>query len=201
MFKTISFILCVAISLSFFGGSVFAQTETRIGKTEIEKWREDLRYMAQEMPKRHKNLFHTMTRQQFDTAIKRLDERIPSLARHQIVVEMARIAAMLRDGHSGIQSFLYDSKVGFRYYPIALYLFKDGLFIYAANPQYANAVGGRVVRIGDTSAEEAINAVKDLVFCDNEMTVKERVPLLLTTPEVLHAVGLIGDMVKSPICN
>jgi hypothetical protein len=197
MFKNISFILCAAIGLSFFSGSVFAQTEAKPGKTEAEKWREDLRYMRAEMPKRHKNLFHTMTRQQFDAAAKGLDERIPSLARHQIVIEMARIAAMVADGHSGIQSFLYDSKVGFRYYPIALYLFKDGLFVYAADPQYASAVGGRVVKIGDDSADEAMNAVKDLVFRDNEMTVKERVPLLLTTPEVLHAVGLIGDMEKA----
>ncbi|MGI8640477.1 MAG: tetratricopeptide repeat protein [Pyrinomonadaceae bacterium] len=197
MFKTISFILCAAVCLSFFSESVFAQTEIKIGKTEAEKWREDLHYMAQEMPKRHKNLFHTMTRQQFDTAVKKLDERIPSLSRHQIIVEMARIVAMVGDGHTGIRNFLYDSKVYFRYYPIALYLFKDGLFVYAADPQYAKAVGGRIVKIGDASAEEAINAVKDLVFRDNEMTVKERIPLLLTTPEVLHAVGLINDMEKA----
>jgi hypothetical protein len=31
-----------------------------------EQWREDLRYLAAELPKRHKNLFHTMTREQFE---------------------------------------------------------------------------------------------------------------------------------------
>jgi len=197
MFKSICFLLWINICLSFFSGSVFAQTKTGIGKTEAENWREDLRFMAQEMPKRHKNLFHTMTRQQFDEAVKRLDERIPSLSRHQIIVEMARIVAMVRDGHTSIRGLLYDAKVGFRYYPITLYLFKDGLFVYAADPQYANTVGGRIVKIGDAPVEEAISTVKDLVFRDNEMTVKERVPLFLTTPEVLHAVGLIGDMEKA----
>jgi tetratricopeptide (TPR) repeat protein len=169
----------------------------QVSRTEAEKWRKDLRFMAQEMPKRHKNLFHTMTREQFNEAVKKLDERIPSLARHQIIVELARIVTMVRDGHTGIQGFFYGSKIGFRYYPIALYLFKDGLFVYAADPQYANVVGGRVVRIGNASVEEAINAVKELVFRDNEMTIKERVPLLLTTPEILNAVGLIDDMTKA----
>ncbi len=39
--------------------------------------------------------------------------------------------------------------------------------------------------------------MRDLVCRDNEMTIKERVPLLLTTPEVLQAVGLIDDMGKA----
>jgi len=200
MTKIISLLfLSVMLCASFL--SAIAQTSKQsvsvLDKVEAEKWLEDLRYMAQEMPKRHKNLFHTMTRQQFDVAVRKLHGRIPLLTRHQIIVEMARIVAMVGDGHTGIRGFLNDSKVAFRYYPIALYLFKDGLFVYAADPQYAGASGSRVIKIGNASAEEAINAVKDLVFRDNKMTVKERVPLLLTTPEVLNAVGLIEDMEKA----
>jgi hypothetical protein len=43
-----------------------------------------------------------MTCAQFETAIKCLQERIPSLARHQIIVELARIVAMVGDGHTNI---------------------------------------------------------------------------------------------------
>ncbi len=196
MFKTISFLLWIIISLSFFSESVFAQTETKVSKTEAEKWREDLRYIAQEMPKRQKNLFHTMTRQQFDDAVRKLDERIPLLARHQIIVELGRIVAMVEDGHTSI-NFLFDSKIGFRYYPVALHLFKDGLFVYAADGQYTTAVGARVVKIGNASAEQALNAVRDLIARDNEMGFKDNAPLLLTTPEVLHAAGIIDNMEKA----
>lgn len=170
---------------------------SQVGPTEARQWREDVRTLAEEMPKRHNNLFHTISRKQFEEAMKRLDDRIPSLERHQIIVELVRIVAMVNDGHTVVRGLFYGDKVGFRYYPIALYLFKDGLFVYAADPRYANAVGGKVVRIGRASTEEAIGAVKDLVFRDNDMGIKERVPLLLTTPEVLHAVGLIDDMEKA----
>jgi hypothetical protein len=201
MLKIINILLSTILFLFFPGNQLSAQngaqTNRRVSEGEAGKWREDLRFIAQEMPRAHKNLFHTMTPEQLESAVKRLDERIPFLARHQIIVEMARIVAMVGDGHTSIRNFLYDSKVGFRYYPIALYLFKDGLFIYAGAPQYSNAVGGKVVKIGNASAEEAINAVKDLVFRDNEMTIKERVPLLLTTPEILHAALLISDMEKA----
>ena len=55
-------------------------------KSATDQWREDLRFMAEEMPKYHRNLFHTTTREQFESAVQRLDERIPSLTRHQIIV-------------------------------------------------------------------------------------------------------------------
>lgn len=199
MAKIISLLfLNVMLCVSFL--SVIAQTDEQsvsaLDRVKVEKWREDLRYMAQEMPKRHKNLFHTMTRQQFDNAVRKLDEGMPSLARHQIIVELARIIAMVGDGHTSI-NFLFDSKIGFRYYPVALYLFKDGLFVYAADGQYATAVGGRVVKIGNASAEKALNAVRNLIARDNEMGFKDHAPLLLTTPEVLHAVGLIDNMEKA----
>jgi hypothetical protein len=73
-----------------------------VGAVEAERWQEDLRHLAEEMPKRHKNLYHLMTCTQFETAIKCLQERIPSLARHQIIVELARIVAMVGDGHTNI---------------------------------------------------------------------------------------------------
>src|SRR5205807_8415236 len=125
---------CACLLIIFSQKSSYApsnvQTLPRLSATAVEKWRSYLRYMAEEMPKRHKNLFHTMTREQFNTAVKELDERIPKLSRHEIIVGLARIVAMVGDGHTGIQSFLYNPKVGFRYYPFGLYLFKDSLFVY-----------------------------------------------------------------------
>jgi tetratricopeptide (TPR) repeat protein len=174
-----------------------APSSSTLDEAEAGKWREDLRYLAQEMPEQHKNLFHTMTRQQFDDAVRELDERIPSLARHQIIVELARIVAMVGDGHTLINLVL-DPKIGFRYYPLALYLFKDGLFVYAADRQYAAGVGGRVVKIGDVPAEQALSAVQDLISRDNEMGLRDHAPLLLATPEVLQATGIIHDMESAP---
>src|SRR5690349_15412091 len=111
-------------SIAYSQGSKLAATA--VDKTEAESWREDLRYMAEEMPKVHHNLFHTMTREQFDASVQRLYDRIPQLARHQIIIEMARIVAMVGDGHTNIAP-TRDPKIGFHALPIKLYLFKDGL--------------------------------------------------------------------------
>jgi hypothetical protein len=164
---------------------------------EARAWREDLRVMAKEMERRHRNLFHTMTREQFEAAVAALDARIPSLERHQIIVEMARIAAMVGDGHTNVAP-TRDPKIAFRTYPIRLYLFQDGLYVRAADSAHAGLVGAKVLRIGNAAADDAYAAAGALVGRDNEMDLKFFAPLLLSMPEVLHALGLVGDMEKAP---
>jgi hypothetical protein len=39
---------------------------------DVTKWREDLAILREQMPKTHGNLFHTMTRQQFEDALDAL---------------------------------------------------------------------------------------------------------------------------------
>ena len=168
----------------------------RLSASEVENWREDLRTMAREMPRRHRNLFHTMTREQFAAAVAGLDSRLPLLARHQVIVEMARIAAMVGDGHTNIAP-TRDPKIGFRSYPVRLYLFKDGLYVRAASREHADLVGARVVRIGNTPWENAYESVKQIIGRDNEMGAKFFAPFLLAMPEVLHALGLIEEMERA----
>ena len=156
---------------------------------EAEKWRADLAYMAREMPITHKDLFHSMSRESFDAAVKRLDERIPTLKRNQIIVEMMKIVAMVGDGHSNIYP-TRDPKIGFHSLPIKLYLFKDGMFVRAADNAHADLVGARVIKIGPASPEEAITQVAPAIGHDNKMGIRFFAPALLAIPEVLNAIGL-----------
>ena len=156
---------------------------------ETEKWREDLRFMAREMEARHKNLFHTVKQQDFHAAVQRLHERIPNLERHQIIVEMMRIVAMVGDGHTNIYP-TRDAKIGFHTLPVKLYVFKEGTFIRSAVREHADLVGARVVSIGAVPVDEAIARVMPLVGQDNPMGGKYFAPSLLTMPEVLHATGM-----------
>ena len=187
MSSSVRLLLCLAILIAV-PSSLTAQT-----KLTPEQWREDLRFFAANMPKMHKNLFHSMTREQFDAAVKRLDERIPTLADHEILVELMRIVAMIGDGHTSVRLLQnFDSA-----YPLRLYLYKDGLFVRSAAPEYRDAVGARVLRIGNADAEQAMRAVSELTWRDNEMGIKALAPQLLVIPEILHALRLNGDLQKA----
>src|ERR1044072_5557587 len=182
-------LLCVLLCAapSFAQGA--APTNTVVSQAEAEKWREDLRHMAREMEGRHKNLFHAITREQFESPVKRLDERIPTLARHQIIVELARIVASIGDGHTNVAP-PRAPKIGFRTLPFKLYLFKDGMFVRAAERGHAELLGARVLKVGNASPEETIARARETIGRDNEMDVRFFAPILLAMPEGLHALGL-----------
>jgi len=156
---------------------------------ETAAWREDLRAIASELPRRHKNAFFRATRASFDSAVAQLDADIPSLRRDQVIVGLMRIVAMLNDAHTVLPVEIGD-RVAFHGFPIRLHLFTDGLFVQAASPEYRSLVGARVVQLGPVSAQAAMDSVAHIVPHENEFWVKERGPFLLAVAEVDYALGL-----------
>ena len=158
---------------------------------DARSWNEDLDVLAREMPAVHANLFHTVSREQFDAGIAELRRRLPTLARHQVIVELIRLAASIGDGHTCIAP--WREPVGFHTLPVSLYRFADGYHVRAAGRDHADLLGGRVTQVGGTPIEAAEKLVAPLIGRDNEMGVAMYAPILLTMPEVLHAVGLSTD--------
>ncbi len=134
-----------------------------------------------------------MNREEWESSVERLHQQIPLLDARQIIVELARVANAVGDGHSGIR-LLADPKIEFRAYPLKLHLLTDGLFVEAIEWRYAAAVGGRVTQIGKMTAQQAIAAVAPLIARDNKQDLKTFAPSLLVMPEVLDALGIIDDI-------
>lgn len=165
---------------------------------DARAWREDLRFMAREMERTHKNLYHTMSRDQFVSAVAALDERIPALERHEVIVEMARIVAAVGDGHTNIYP-TRDAKIGFHTLPLALTFFGEELYVRAAHESQRSLVGARVLRIGDRDVSEAYAMVKQMIGRDNEQGARYWAPYLLAMPEVLHAFRITRALEEVPL--
>lgn len=161
--------------------------QSSIHEMDSEKWIEDLDYLAQQLPKRHANLYHTMPPQAFQEAVADLRERIPSLSNHEVMVEFVRLVAMVRDGHT-------DVSMQNRWYPVRLYFFGNGLYVTSATEPYRRAIGSRVLKIGALSVEDAVETVTPLIDRDNDVEVVRKAPVFLTMPEVLHSLHIIDDM-------
>ncbi|HKH84247.1 MAG TPA: tetratricopeptide repeat protein [Gemmatimonadales bacterium] len=184
--------LVCAFALSFgatHAAPQVAQGLTRLDSVQVAAWREDLAFMAREMERHHRNLYHTVSKSRFDEVVAALHQRIPSLSRHQIIVELARIVALVGDGHTSIAP-TRDPKIGFATLPVKLYFFKDGLFVRAAHRSHADLAGARVLRIGRMTSEQAYAKVREIVGQDNAMDALFFAPFLLAMPEVLHALGI-----------
>lgn len=161
-----------------------------------EKWREDLKYYARELPKRHKNLFHSVTQEQFERAVADLDGKIPSLLDHEIIVRLFQITASVGDGHTGVHLPPY-----FKRYPLALFWYGRDLRVAAAGKEYESALGARVAKIGDLGIDDVqarITSCFPSAENENEWYVLGTSPAFIVVPEVLHALGIVADTARAP---
>jgi hypothetical protein len=181
----------------------------------VAKWRADLAFMADSVPPRHPSFFHAVSRERYRAALDSLSARLPNLAQYEAVVELARIVALVGDGHTRL-TLPWDSGAGFftghaptdpskieglafRQYPIRLGLFGDSLWVTRADSTHRDLLGGRLVRIGDRSAAEAMAAVEPTVSRDNGSQVRGLLPISMVCPEILAARGVAADMEHLPI--
>jgi hypothetical protein len=157
---------------------------------DVAAWRADLHVLATQLPERHPAPFTKITRAEWDSAVARLDRRLPVLSRDQILVELFRLVASMGDAHTSIQP---NPSLSLRYYALELYSFEDGLFVRKADSVHANWVGARVLRIGRVSADEALATAGAIIPHENEWWVRAWAPFWLMIPEMVHGLGIASD--------
>ncbi|MCH7676981.1 hypothetical protein IH879_18830, partial [candidate division KSB1 bacterium] len=166
-----------------------------------QKWQEDVRYLQNLITTERSNLFHVITREEFEQAAEELHAQIPKMERHEIIVGLARLVAMFRIGHTNLPILPWrrnhDPNIGFHRFPLLVYLFPDGVYVRSAKEKYRDAVGARVVRLGKLSIEEALEAVRPVVPWENDQYFRSSVPYYLSCTEVLHATGVIDNLNKA----
>src|SRR2546430_1789600 len=123
-----------------------------------DAWREDLRYLARELPSHHANAFHIVSRETFDAEVARLDTAIPRLNGDEVLVGFMRIVALIGDGHTHL-----DLPPSSLRYPIELQWFGNELRVIAAQAPYHSAVGARVLAIGSTPVREVMERATQVV--------------------------------------
>ncbi len=154
-----------------------------------EQWQKDLQYLAKELPHRHKNAFHTVSKEQFERAVAELDAATPSLEEHEILVGLRRIVAMVGDAHTALAP-----AQTFNRYPLTLYWFGDDLRVLRTIADYKRALGTRVVGIGGLSLSEATAQVNTLVPRETEQFLRYSNVSLTPLAEVLHALKIAPDI-------
>ena len=185
-------LVTLGVGCVMLAGLEAAQTRPALTKAQ---WRDDVRHFARELPRRHKNLYHATTREQFERDVAALDAAIPSLEDHQIVVRLQQIAASVGDGHTRVQPPPYFTR-----YPINVYWFQRELRVIAATKQYESALGARVVKIGDLDINEVANRVSTCfpsAANENDWYVLNMGPGMMMRPEVLHALGIVPDLSRA----
>ncbi len=163
---------------------------TSVADDRIARWEQDLATLIAALERRHPNPYWRFTPEEFEDAIDDVRTRLDEWSDDRITIEVIRLAAMI-DGHSGIY---VGDLAGWDFAKVRFYLFEEGVGVVAVDDPAL--VGGRLVAIGDTPADEALDAVWTLANYDNEMTRKSFAMHFLAVPRLLAGLGIIPDHIS-----
>ncbi len=150
-----------------------------------EKWREDLRFIAEEIPKRHKNAFHFVSREKFEKAVADLDKQIPVLNDTQIVFGFAKLFAMIGDGHTSLHWNWAYGEV-----PLRLFWFGKELRVVKTDVRFPRTNGAKIVKIGGIPVEEIYKRSQEYISQDETpQFILEATAAMLAYPSFLSQIG------------
>ncbi|MDX1932580.1 MAG: hypothetical protein SFU56_08250 [Capsulimonadales bacterium] len=160
---------------------------THIPALTAEQWREDLHYLAAELPRRHRDPFHHTSKAAFEAAVTELDARIPTSQPWEIVVGLQQLAAMPGDGHTFVATWGV-----YQHFPLEVFRYADGWRVVRAAAAYRDVLGLRLRGIGGKSMPEVERRLRALVpQGENRWFVWQNMAGNLTRAEPLAARGVL----------
>ena len=152
------------------------------------KWKKDLDYLQEALPKKHPKLFFKVSEEQFNKEIDDLRNSVDNLNDDEIIDGMYKIVASVGDGHTKIKrDFL-------KQYPMEFYYFKDGVYVVNTIDEYKEALYSKLIKINGQDIKLIEDKISPLIAKENEQSVKKALPNYLTIPEILHGVKIVDNV-------
>jgi hypothetical protein len=155
----------------------------------------DVRLLAEQMESLHPDLFATVSRARFGSAVNSLAGRASTLSENELLVELMRIAALPGNGngHTGIFPGDPGHSRQMHLYPLRLYTFPDGTYVVDEQGN-VGLVGARLIAVGGIPYAEVAKRVRPLVPHDNESSWKGLLPHYVLSAEVLDGLGIADGL-------
>ena len=182
-------LLIAALSLVAVGHSGASTSATVPGAES------DVRLLAQQLEAIHPDLFASVPRARFRSAVESAAARADELSENELLVELMRIAALpgIGNGHTGIFPGDPQHRRDLHFYPLRLYAFPDGTYVVDESGKNG-LVGARVTTIGDMPYAEVAKRVQPLVPHDNPSNLQGYLPHYVLTAEVLDGLGIADGL-------
>ena len=181
----LTLVVCGAIIL---GWHAHAAAQETAPATREDRWQQDLSYFAKEFPSDHMDFAKIYAKEKFAAEVASIQQAAPQISDSQIVLRLMRLVA---SGHIGHTHVLFPPEpIAFHRLPLTLYWYSDGLGVIAAAPEYKDALGTRVVRIGTMTPEQLEAAVEPYIAHENDTWLHELSPGYMIIKEILSELKL-----------
>ena len=154
-----------------------------------QQWKQDLSYLARELPRRHPDPFAYTPKTKFEAAVAELDRRIDHLDSDAVYIGLDHLANLIGDAHTYVE--FPDDKANL---PLDIRQFGSDARVVAVANGYEQALGTRVVEIGDTPLAKARELASLITPVGETDQLREsRVDGFLTTGMALHGLEITAD--------
>jgi len=126
----------------------------------------------------------------FDTQMESLRADLPQTSDGEVVLALMRLVASANVAHNSVNTpngFGFSSRL-----PLAFQWFADGPAVTGAAPEYASAIGTRVVRIGEWTPDEVLAQVAPYIAHENQAWLRIWAMEFLRPRAVLQHFHLLG---------
>lgn len=154
-----------------------------------QKWREDLNFLARDLPKRHPDPFAYTPKDKFEAAVAELDRKIDQLNGDQVYIGLDHLANLMGDGHTYVE--FPDDNANL---PLDARKFGTETRVVAVAPGFEQALGSRIVAIGAVPIAQARGLAATITPIAETEALKElRIDAFLTTGMALHGLGITAE--------
>lgn len=150
-----------------------------------EKWLQDITFLQETLPDKHKNLFFQINKEDFHKQIESLKSDIPRLNDDELTVRLSEIIASIGDAHTRVS---FDSS---KIFPFNFYWFKEGIYCINTTETYKNVLNKRLIKVNGIDVKDVLTKLNKIVPSENEWHFRSQATNYLIIPQVLKGLHLL----------
>lgn len=159
----------------------------------LEEKKTDLEFLCNQLEKSHKNLFHTISKEEFNLQKKEILEKIDNLNDIEFFLELMRLCSMVKDNATQIQ---VNNKIWneLSFLPFLIEKFEDGWYLTAIDKQYENYLGYQLTAINDREIEEIYQKVSTILSSQKRDSFETEFPTIIYIADFLKYFDFIDTI-------
>ncbi len=147
--------------------------------------KEDILFLKNELPKKHINLFHHITEEEFNNLFDQLAEKVDTMGNIRVFAEINKIITLVGDAHTSIN--YWDGY----HYPLEFWIFEDKVYIVNTSTDLEEMMYSQVLQIDGFDIDSVINQLKTLISHENDQWVLAMLPNYLQSPVYMYGLGIL----------
>lgn len=169
------------LALLLFSNAIFSQ------EIDTENWTTDLNFLKTELAKKHKNLFHKLSKTEFENGIDKIIRHLDNDTDIETSIKLTQLIAKVGDSHTDIKisHLLKKSKS----IPLNFYWFKDGYYVISTTKDNYEILDKKVIAINNFKTEQIIDSLKTLFVAENNALIHTNVARMLDNDVILKYFG------------